>query len=111
MTPPLVGGQGGAWQQRRKIICECKNILVIRRLLAIGADVARAEIAGRVVGGAIFGGQFFHLTLPGTVGAMGRHEYPLTRERVVAAVGEIRCSLFVHRFSFTISTPLVISTG
>ena len=49
--------------------------------------VAGAEITLGIVGGQIVLGWTLHLSLPGSLGAMGRDEYPIAVEQIAAAVG------------------------
>lgn len=48
--------------------------------------VAGTEVAVGIVGGAVFGREFFHLTLPGTLRAVGRDKGPLASQRIESFV-------------------------
>lgn len=60
-----------------------------------GARVARAEVAGWIIGRQAFWRDLFHLSLPGTLGALRRDQDPIARERVKPSVGEIEHAHFV----------------
>ena len=79
-------GFRGLLRQRRKIIVEDENALVLRVARAPGAHVAGAKIAIRVVSCGLRLLRPLHLPLPGSVRAMRRNQHPLARERIQAAV-------------------------
>jgi hypothetical protein len=77
---------GGVGFECGEIVIEHEGPGVLRIVLAAGAGVAGAEIAGGVVIGKLLRWSVFDLALPGTVGAVGRYQDPLASQRIVAAV-------------------------
>lgn len=54
--------------------------------LSIGSRVPRAERVARIISGYVLLRRFFHLTSPGSLHAVGRHQDPAVSQRVVTQV-------------------------
>jgi hypothetical protein len=76
-------------QERGKVICENKRVLVIGIDPAPGARVARAEVTAGVVARKVYLWKGLDLSQPGPLSAMRRNQDPIAGERVVTAVGAI----------------------
>ena len=88
-SPPSHALVGRRRPQRGEVVREDERALVRRVALAVGAGIARAEVAIGVVGGRRVraGGRFpFALAEPGTARPTGRDEHPVAAERIPAAV-------------------------
>ena len=81
------GAIGRLWQQGGEIVVKDKGGGVSWVLLAIGAGIASAQIAGGVVRGAVVGGRFFNLPLPRPRHAVGGNEDVFACKGVIATVG------------------------
>ena len=85
----LVPRLRGLWQQRGKVVVEDEGARVLRIVMAAGALVPGAQVAGRVVGRATLARCRVHPPLPGALHAMRTHLHPLAGEGIVSAVGVI----------------------
>ncbi len=80
ITARSIGEQGS------KVVFKDKGAGVLWVLVPAGAFVAGAEIAARVVLGAVVGRNLFHLAEPGALGAVRRNQHPVAIERVAPPV-------------------------
>ncbi len=80
------GGGGDVGLEGGEVVLEDVGAGVRRGVMAAGAGVAGAEVAGGVVGQRRGLGGVFGLALPGALGAVRRDDDPLTLEGVPAAV-------------------------
>ena len=85
----VVAKRGRVGQERGKIVGEHEWLGVIGVDFAVDARVARAKVAGGVVGGLGHGVGFFLLPLPRAFGAMRRNQNPAFGQGVIAAVGVV----------------------
>ena len=79
-------GRGSIRQESGEVVIEDKDRFVVGILLAAGAGVSRAEIAGGIVvelGGRGWGRAF---ALPGTLGSLRRDKHPLVEQRIEPTV-------------------------
>ena len=79
-------GRGRIGAERRKIIGEDVGAFIRRVRLAGHAGVAGAEVARRIMRGALRGVGRVLLPLPRALGAVRGYQQPFVRQRVVAAV-------------------------
>src|SRR5207245_2334800 len=86
----VVGVERRPGLERGEIVVEDEGRSIVGIAYAAGAWIARAKIAGGVVLRLSGNGLFFHLTLPGPLRAVRRHQHPFARERIEAAVGILR---------------------
>lgn len=96
--PLLEAIRTAVWQEGGKIIGKNKGIGVIGVLVAACPGITGAQITTGVMRRPLFIRRLFGFTLPGALGAMGRHEHPFPRKDIVAAVrvvGKIK-----HRLLF-----------
>ncbi len=79
-----------------KVVLEDIGSGVLGRLVATGAGVAGAEVAGGIVGEGLRLCGVLGLALPGAQGAMGGHDDPLTPEGIPAAMWGLEKNLIDH---------------
>ena len=89
-------GVGDVLFERGEVVFEDVGCGVLRGLVATGAGVAGAEIAGWIVGQGLGLCCVLGLALPGALGAMGGDDDPLAFEWIPAAMGGFEKDLIDH---------------
>src|SRR6516164_6649290 len=77
-------------QQRREVVVEDENMVVMGVHITRGAPVARAHVTGWIVGELASGAGGFDLALPGALSAVRRDQNPFAGEGIEAAMGLFR---------------------
>ena len=91
------GTCGRIGQERGKVVVKDVGAGIGRVVHAAGPRVARTEVAGGIVVRPLLDGVLFHLALPGALGAVGRDQDPLARQRVPTPVRVIGEGKLGHR--------------